>query len=327
MENFDRSKYKIVFFGTPDFAVPSLDALCKAGYDVAAVVTATDKPAGRSHKLLPSAVKRYAVENSIPVLQPEKLKSPEFVETLREIDADLFVVIAFRMLPEVVWSMPRYGTFNLHGSLLPAYRGAAPINWAVINGEQRTGITTFFISHEIDTGDIIDSRTTEITPEDNAGSVHDRLMEMGAELTLSTADSIFQGTISPVSQEDVISKYGVMPSPAPKIFKETCVIDWNRPARQVVDFIRGLAPYPAAIASMNVNGAETVVKILSAKVAEDGVALQSPGTIVQNIDPVSHKPRILVAADDGWVAITSLQLPGKRPVTPVDIANGNIALS
>lgn len=236
---------KIVFFGTPEFAVASLDALVKGGHDIAAVVTATDKPAGRGHKLLHSAVKKYALEADIPVLQPEKLRDAAFVEALQEINADLFVVIAFRMLPEVVWSMPRYGTFNLHASLLPRYRGAAPINWAVINGDNVTGVTTFFINRDIDTGDVIAQESIDITDDDNAGTVHDRLMEIGARLTLDTVNSIENGTLSRIPQEQLIAQ-GEEPTPAPKIFKDTCRIDWKKPASEIHNLVRGLAPYPAA---------------------------------------------------------------------------------
>lgn len=236
---------KIVFFGTPEFAVASLDALVKGGHDIAAVVTATDKPAGRGHKLLQSAVKKYAIEACIPVLQPDKLRDTAFVETLQEIGAELFVVIAFRMLPEVVWSMPRYGTFNLHASLLPRYRGAAPINWAVINGDKVTGVTTFFINRNIDTGDVIAQESIGIADDDNAGTVHDRLMEIGARLTLETVNSIERGTLSRIPQEQLIAQ-GEEPTPAPKIFKDTCRIDWVAPATQVHNLVRGLAPYPSA---------------------------------------------------------------------------------
>lgn len=236
---------KIVFFGTPEFAVASLDALVKGGHNIAAVVTATDKPAGRGHKLLHSAVKKYALETDIPVLQPEKLRDPSFVEALQEINADLFVVIAFRMLPEIVWSMPRYGTFNLHASLLPRYRGAAPINWAVINGDNVTGVTTFFINRDIDTGDVIAQESIDITDDDNAGTVHDRLMEIGARLTLDTVNSIENGTLSRIPQEQLIAQ-GEEPTPAPKIFKDTCRIDWEKPASEIHNLVRGLAPYPAA---------------------------------------------------------------------------------
>lgn len=331
---------RIVFFGTPDFAVPSLDALVKGGFDVAAVVTATDKPAGRGHKLLPSAVKQYALQHDIEVLQPDKLRDEAFLSRLRDINADLFVVIAFRMMPEVVWSMPRLGTFNLHGSLLPAYRGAAPINWAVINGETKTGVTTFFLSHEIDTGDIIDNRSIDISPDENAGSVHDRLMEVGAELTLATANAIFNNTVKATPQSEIIKECGVAPCPAPKIFRDTCRIDWTRDARSIHNFVRGLSPYPAAVATLLVDGKETEVKILETKLdsgsghtsvlsdnLDSQVSSSIPGHIESLIDPATRKPALRVATGRGHLFITRLQIPGKRPVTPIDLTNGNIHIS
>ena len=239
---------KIVFFGTPEFAVESLDTLVRNGYNVAAVVTMPDKVAGRGHKMIQSDVKKYALEHNLPLLQPEKLKSPDFIRNLEEINADLFIVIAFRMLPEVIWGMPPLGTFNLHGSLLPKYRGAAPINRAIMNGETETGITTFFLKHEIDTGDMIEQRKTEIRPEDNAGTIHDRLMVLGADCVLHTVQSIIDGTLEtkPQPEGDFI--------PAPKIFKEDCKVDWNKPATEIFNHIRGLSPYPAAWSVMKTGG-------------------------------------------------------------------------
>lgn len=328
------NKGKIVFFGTPDFAVPSLKALVNAGYDVAAVVTATDKPAGRGHRLLPSAVKTCALEHNIPVLQPEKLRDPEFIDTLRAIHADLFIVIAFRMLPEIVWAMPPLGTFNLHGSLLPAYRGAAPINWAIINGEKRTGVTTFFLSHEIDTGDIIDQRSIDIADDENVGSVYDRLMTLGAELTLSTTKAIFDGTVTTIPQRKLIEE-GITPSPAPKIFRETCRIDWNQPARNVVNFIRGLSPYPCATTTLSVNGENAEVKILKAHTNADSIYSccqgSEPGTVsiadskAYGQFPAEHELRI--ATTDRYVIVDLLQIPGKKPLTPADLRNGRISLA
>ncbi len=234
---------KILFLGTPEFAATSLRHLVEGGYNVVAVITAPDKPAGRGQKLHESEVKRYAMEAGLPVLQPEKLRAPEFLEQLRALDIDLGIVIAFRMLPEVVWSMPRLGTFNLHASLLPQYRGAAPINWAVINGETVTGLTTFMLNAEIDKGDIIGRVEMPILPEDNAGTLHDRLMEAGKELVVLTVDRIAAGNVTPLSQMD-IPEAGL--KPAPKIFKEDCRVDWSRPGREIANFIRGLSPYPAA---------------------------------------------------------------------------------
>ncbi|MDE6325224.1 MAG: methionyl-tRNA formyltransferase, partial [Duncaniella sp.] len=269
---------KIVFLGTPDFAVESLRRIVEGGYNVVGVITMPDKPAGRGHKLLQSPVKQYAVEKGLHLMQPVKLKDPEFVEELRSLDADLFIVIAFRMLPEVVWSMPRLGTFNLHASLLPRYRGAAPINWAVINGDTETGVTTFFLKHEIDTGDIIAQERVDILPTDNVGDVHDRLMMLGADLTIDTIESIIDGTLKTVPQEQLIGD--TEPTPAPKIFKETCRIDWNRPAREIHNLVRGLSPYPAAWSVLTDDGKEVgSVKIFETAVLDGGADVE-PGQIV-----------------------------------------------
>lgn len=235
---------KIVFFGTPEFAVESLAALVEGGYNVAAVVTMPDKHAGRGHKLIESPVKQYAVSKGLPVLQPEKLKAPEFVEALQALSADLFIVIAFRMLPEVVWAMPPCGTFNLHASLLPRYRGAAPINRAIMNGDTETGVTTFMLKHEIDTGDILRQERVEILPEENVGDVYDKLMRLGAALTLDTVEHIIKGDLTPMPQEKLIAERE--PLPAPKIFAEDCEIHWNEPAVRIHNLVRGLSPYPAA---------------------------------------------------------------------------------
>ena len=284
---------KIVFFGTPDFAVESLRRLVEEGYNIAAVVTAPDKPAGRGRSLQMSAVKQYALEAGLPVLQPEKLKDPAFVEQLRGIGAQLFIVIAFRMLPEVVWTMPPLGTFNLHGSLLPRYRGAAPINRAVMNGDTRTGVTTFFLKHEIDTGDIIDSRAIEIGPDENAGSVYDRLMMIGADLTLETVGHIIAGDLVTRPQADS----GVEATPAPKIFKDDCRIDWSRPAAEVHNLVRGLAPYPTAWSVICSAGAEL-------------------GTLKV------FETRLTVDCADCALEILSLQAPGKRRMPTADFLRG-----
>lgn len=255
---------KIVFFGTPEFAVASLDRLVSDGHDIAAVVTMPDKIAGRGHHLIQSDVKKYAVGKGLRVLQPEKLKSDEFITELRAIDADLFIVIAFRMLPEVVWTMPRLGTFNLHGSLLPKYRGAAPINRAIMNGETETGITTFFLKHEIDTGDIIGRKSIPISDEDNAGTIHDRLMELGAGMVAQTVRDIEAGTVSSIPQPE-----GEF-IPAPKIFKDDCRIDWTKDARVIHNQIRGLSPYPAAFTTLvDDKGKEIQAKIFESTVVPD----------------------------------------------------------
>lgn len=239
---------RIVFLGTPEFAVESLRAIVDGGYNVVGVVTMPDKPAGRGHKMFQSPVKLFALERGLKVMQPVRLKDPGFVDELRSLQADLFVVIAFRMLPEVVWTMPRLGTFNLHASLLPRYRGAAPINRAVMNGDTETGVTTFMLKHEIDTGDILAQERIDILPEDNAGTVHDRLMHLGAALTMQTISDIVDGTLKPVPQDRLIAD--TEPTPAPKIFKEDCRIDWTAPAAVTHNQVRGLSPYPGAWCEM-----------------------------------------------------------------------------
>lgn len=297
----DKSDLRIVFFGTPEFAVASLDRLVSEGFDVAAVVTMPDKIAGRGHKLLESDVKKYAVAKGLPVLQPEKLKSPEFIDQLRNINADLFIVIAFRMLPEAVWAMPRLGTFNLHGSLLPKYRGAAPINRAIMNGETETGITTFFLKHEIDTGDMIEQRSTPISDDDNVGTVHDRLMEMGADMVVSTVNSILDGSLStrPQPEGEFI--------PAPKIFKEDCRIDWTRDAVTVHNQVRGLSPYPAAFTTFeDKEGRRFDAKIFLTALTGRDAGNSVPGEIV-----IDGK-RMYIGASDSQVEILSLQPAGKK---------------
>ena len=235
---------RIVYMGTPDFAVEPLRCLVEGGYNVVGVITMPDKPAGRGHKLQQSPVKQYALAHGLPLLQPEKLKDETFLAQLRTWQADLQIVVAFRMLPEVVWAMPRLGTFNLHASLLPQYRGAAPINWAVINGDTETGVTTFFLKHEIDTGEVIRQERVAIADTDDAGTVHDRLMLLGGRVVTETVDAILDGTATSIPQEQMAASGPLRP--APKIFKDTCRIDWSRPVKEVYDFVRGLSPYPAA---------------------------------------------------------------------------------
>lgn len=297
-------KLKIVFFGTPEFAVASLDRLMQTGHEIAAVVTMPDKIAGRGHKLIQSDVKQYAVAHNLRVLQPEKLKSPEFVEQLRNIKADLFIVIAFRMLPEVVWGMPPLGTFNLHASLLPKYRGAAPINWAVINGDTETGVTTFFLKHEIDTGDIIEQKKIEILPSDNVGDVHDKLMNLGAEMVAHTVDEIAAGTVTPIPQPD--GEY----APAPKIFKDTCRIKWDAASEDVHNLVRGLSPYPAAWTAMEERrnpGTFVDVKVFETRIPED-----APEIIGVPGDVGLTKDRLFVKTQDGALEVVSLQPAGKK---------------
>ncbi|MCM1292534.1 MAG: methionyl-tRNA formyltransferase [Bacteroides sp.] len=310
----EKSDLPIVFFGTPDFAVESLGALVDGGYNVVAVVTAPDKPAGRGRSVQMSAVKEYALSKGLPVLQPERLKDEAFVEALRSLDAQLFVVIAFRMLPEVVWQMPPLGTFNLHGSLLPRYRGAAPINWAVINGEKRTGVTTFFLKHEIDTGDIIDSRSIEIGPDEDAGSVYDRLMKIGAELTVKTVDDILAGILTTTPQASVGD---VEPCGAPKIFKDTCRIDWTRPAAEVHNLVRGLSPYPTAWTVLIGDGAEQgTLKIFATRLTDQPAT--TPGLV--HVDHAAG--RMTVDCADRQLEVVSLQAPGKRRMPTADFLRG-----
>lgn len=309
----NNKKLKIVFFGTPDFAVASLDALHSAGADIAAVVTMPDKPAGRGLKVIPSAVKRYAVDHGLPVLQPQKLKDPVFVEELRAIGADLFIVIAFRMLPEVVWSMPPLGTFNLHGSLLPRYRGAAPINRAIMNGDTVTGVTTFFLRHEIDTGDIIDRESIAIGPDDNAGDIHDRLMAIGARLTLATVRRIEAGDISATPQTDIAD---MEPCPAPKIFTADCRIGWDAPAAAIHNHVRGLSPYPGAWTTLAAESAEPLhVKVFATR-PTDVPASSVPGTLHTSAG------RLLVDTATNQIEILTLQPQGKRRMTAAEYLRG-----
>ena len=295
---------KIVFFGTPDFAVESLKRLVEAGFHIAAVVTMPDKPAGRGHHLLQSAVKQYAVSQGLPLLQPVNLKDEAFVSELRAIGADLHIVIAFRMLPQVVWAMPPLGTFNLHASLLPKYRGAAPINWAVMNGDSETGVTTFFLKHEIDTGDIIEQRRVPIGRTDNVETVHDRLMMLGADMVLHTVEAIVAGEVKPIQEQ--LLHAGEEPTPAPKIFKETCRINWSRPAEQVYNHIRGLSPYPAAWTEwIDANEKTYAVKIFETGEPEPTQDL-TPGALK------TDGRRLWIACSDGWLEVKSLQQAGKK---------------
>ena len=300
-------KTRIVYMGTPEFAVAPLEALIAKGYEIAGVVTVADKPSGRGLKVNESAVKKYAVEHGIPVLQPVKLKDPEFLEALKAWKADLFVVVAFRMLPEEVWSMPKLGTFNLHAALLPQYRGAAPINWAVINGEQMTGVTTFMIDKDIDTGGIILREDCRINETDTAGDVHDKLMAMGAGLVVETVEGIIQGNAETRVQRSFIQGSEVL-KPAPKLTKELCHIDWNDSTRNIYNLIRGLSPYPAAFTELMAEGAEAPVqlKIFSA----EKMSLESPaepGTVLTD-----GKNYLAVATADGAISIKDLQLAGKK---------------
>ncbi|MBO0932194.1 methionyl-tRNA formyltransferase [Fibrella sp. HMF5036] len=295
--------------GTPDFAVASLQKLLQAGGNVVAVITAPDRPSGRGLTLTASPVKQAAVAANIPVLQPEKLRDPAFLAELASFEADLQVVVAFRMLPEVVWAMPRIGTFNLHGSKLPQYRGAAPINWAIINGEAETGVTTFFIEKEIDTGQMIFQETEFIHPDDTAGTLHDRLMELGAGLVLKTVEAIEAGqyprTLQPESTEL---------KPAPKLHRETTEINWNQPAHAIRNFVRGLSPYPTAWTMIN----GRTYKVYAASIANESPIPAEPGQAFTD-----HKTKLLVRAEDGWLSITELQAEGKRRMAIGDYLRGN----
>ncbi len=299
-------KLRIVFMGTPDFAVPTLRILHENNYSIAAVVTAPDKPAGRGLHLQASAVKKFALEHHIPVLQPEKLKSQLFIEELRSYRADLQIVVAFRMLPEVVWNMPPLGTINLHASLLPDYRGAAPINWAIIKGEKTTGLTTFFLQHAIDTGDIILQRPVEIENKDDAGSLHDKMMHAGAGLVLDTVRAIENNTVVPLPQKQESLKS------APKLFREDCLIHWNRDAEQVLNFIRGLSPYPGAYTFFD----NRTVKIFRAH-KETANIISEPGAHYTD----GHS-RLIYAAENGNIAIDELQIEGKKRMTVEEFLRG-----
>ena len=301
----EKKELRIVFMGTPEFAEFILRRLVHDRYNIVGVVTMPDKPMGRHGSVLQSSpVKKYAVEQGIPVLQPERLKDPLFIEQLRALKADLQIVVAFRMLPEIVWSMPRLGTFNLHASLLPQYRGAAPINWAIINGDKETGVTTFFLKHEIDTGDIIRQERIPILPTDNVGTLHDKLMELGASLTVKTLDDIIAGNVKSIPQSDIPAD---ALRPAPKIFKETCRIDWTQPTSRINDFIRGLSPYPAAWTVLRTaDGTEQDFKIYAAEPVADA-PVQKPGTIT-----CDGRKNLIVSTADGALRLLDVQLAGKK---------------
>lgn len=306
----NKEDLRIVFLGTPDFAAYSLEKIHRAGYNIVGVVTMPDKPAGRGHKMLHSPVKKYAEAVGLRLMQPVKLKDTSFVDELRSLNADLFIVIAFRMLPEVVWSMPRLGTFNLHASLLPRYRGAAPINRAVMNGDTETGVTTFFLKHEIDTGDVIAQEKIPVGPDDCVGDVHDRLMELGADLTLKTIDDIINDRLETIPQSEM-TEYEYCE--APKIFKETCRIDWSRPEAEIHNHVRGLSPYPGAWTTLDGVGD---VKIFETARIPSSSALK-PGEIA-----VDGKTMLVGCGDGGAIEIKSVQVPGKRRMSVHDYLIG-----
>lgn len=306
---------RIVFMGTPEFAVATLGALLMNGYDVACVVTAPDKPAGRGRKIIKSAVKEFAELSSLPVLQPVNLKDPGFIAALEEIKADIFIVVAFRMLPQVVWKIPSIGTINLHASLLPHYRGAAPINHAIMNGETVTGVTTFFIDENIDTGKILLSEEAPIFPFENAGDLHSRLMKLGARLMIRTLEGISDKTLKPTSQSDYI-KQDVPPRPAPKIHPEDCIINWDNDTVKIHNFIRGLSPYPCAKSFFR---KDTIT--ISFKIYESQPLIEShdlkPGTIVSDGEHF-----IRIACSDGFINVISLQLEGRKRMNTSEFLRG-----
>ncbi|MFC2186411.1 methionyl-tRNA formyltransferase [Fulvivirgaceae bacterium LMO-SS25] len=298
---------KIVFYGTPEFAVPSLQTLVENGWQIAGVVTAPDKPQGRGRKINHSPVKEYALQSGLQILQPTNLKSPEFQNQLQEINPDLQIIVAFRMLPESVWSYPRLGTFNLHASLLPAYRGAAPINWAIINGEKQTGLTTFFLQHEIDTGEVIYQEVEPISEDDNAGTLYERLMNKGGTLVLKTVEAIAEHRVETKPQI-----YNTGFPKAPKLFKENCEIDWTKSAKEIYNFIRGLSPYPTAW---------TRIKDAVCKVYKSSYEL-----VKQNYPPAhietDNKNYIKVACKDGWVILEEIQMEGRKKMNVREFLNG-----
>jgi methionyl-tRNA formyltransferase len=302
----DFQSLRIVFMGTPEFAVASLDALVKAGCTIAGVITAPDKPGGRGMQLQQSAVKKYAVEHQLKVLQPEKLKNPDFLAELQSLQADLQIVVAFRMLPELVWNMPPMGSVNLHGSLLPQYRGAAPINWAVINGEKETGVTTFKLKHEIDTGDILLQERFSIGENDTAGEVHDRMKEIGAAVLVKTVKGLADGSLKEMAQPLTEIKH------APKIHTDTCRINWSRPVEEVFNLVRGLSPYPAAFTMMN----EKMLKIYKAK-KEPCVPAHTEGEY-----ETDSKTFLKFACSNGYLQVRELQLEGKKKMTVEEFLRG-----
>ena len=301
---------RIVYFGTPDFAVESLDAVMHSGHEVAAVVTVPDRQAGRGQKMVVSPVKQYALDHGLPLLQPERLRDEHFLDELRAFGADCFVVVAFRMLPEAVWAMPPKGTFNLHASLLPRYRGAAPINWAIMQGEDETGVTTFLLNHHIDEGAILLQERTPIAPDETAGTLHDRLAQMGRTLVVRTLDGLAAGTLVPTAQHGEAC-------PAPKIFRDDCRIDFSRTCAEVERHVRGLAPYPAATMTLrNPRGEEVLFKVF--EVACETAPTKAVGELV-----CDGKKVLKIAASDGFVQIISLQMSGKRKNTVEDFLRGN----
>jgi methionyl-tRNA formyltransferase len=300
----------IVFMGTPEFAIPQLEILTKH-HNVLAVVTVPDKPAGRGRKLRQSAIKEYADNSGIPVFQPEKLKDPEFISAMQNLNPDLMIVVAFRMLPKEIWQIPKIGTFNLHASLLPQYRGAAPINWVIINGETESGNTTFFIDDKIDTGKILLQEKTKILPDETAGNLHDKLMISGASLILETVNKLESGDINPHKQSEITK---IMP--APKIFKNDCLINWNETGENIYNLIRGLSPYPSAWTKVEIKGKTSSIKILGAKFSSQAHEI-SQGTIRS-----TNNKTLEIAVRGGFITVTELQLESKKKMTTNEFLNG-----
>jgi len=306
---------KIIYFGTPEFAASQLEAIITSGYEVAAVVTMPDKPAGRGKKIQFSEVKKTALEHQLPLLQPEKLKDPEFLNALQSYHADLFVVVAFRMLPAVVWKMPPLGTFNLHASLLPQYRGAAPINHAIINGETVTGLTTFFLNEEIDKGEVIMRQSIEIRPDETAGELHDELMHLGNRIVVETIQKIERNDLQTVTQEELSA--GIALKDAPKIFKDFCNIDWNRDCQSIYNHIRGLSPYPAAHTRLQLEEGEPIdLKVYTSQI-ENTPPTHPTGTVLTD-----GKTYLKVAAKDGYILLITLQQAGKKAMNIAEFLRG-----
>lgn len=306
---------KIIFFGTPEFAASQLEAILAAGYDVTAVVTPPDKPAGRGKKVQSCEVKKTALTHQLPILQPVKLKDPEFLQTLEAFHADLFIVVAFRMLPEVVWKMPRLGTFNLHASLLPQYRGAAPINHAIINGESETGLTTFLLNEEIDKGAILMRQAVRIRPDETAGELHDELMTLGNHLVVETIRKIENNDIQPLPQEQLLDECQL--KPAPKIFKDFCYIDWTQDSQSIYNHIRGLSPYPAAHTRLISEQNEMLeLKIFSSSIEKDNPSIL-PGTVITD-----GKTHLKIATADGFISLTTIQQAGKKAMNIEEFLRG-----
>ncbi|MHB9056391.1 MAG: methionyl-tRNA formyltransferase [Paludibacteraceae bacterium] len=313
----NKTDLRIVFMGTPEFAVESLKALVNGGYNVVGVITMPDKPAGRGHKIQFSAVKEYALSQNLQLLQPEKLKDEEFLKQLKTWRADLQVVVAFRMLPESVWNMPRYGTFNLHASLLPQYRGAAPINWAIINGEKETGATTFFLTHEIDTGKIILQRRIKINADDNAGTIHDKLMVMGSEMVTETVDLLLTDKIKAIPQEEFMVPENSL-KPAPKIFKETCELKFDKGVEETHNLVRGLSPYPAAWAEIKFPQLADLITLKIFETSPEYTAHSySLGEII-----VDGRKSAKIALKDGFLYLKEIQVSGKKRMKITDFLNG-----